>query len=65
MAGESNVTANVPTSTDRPRPKLKGHAAAYGKKHLAIAFGVAVLGGLAQKLLVNDPRKRAYAEFHK
>lgn len=65
MAGEAAVSANTPTTSGRPRPVLKGHHAAYMKKHLYIAIGFSVVGMMAAKFLINDKRKQAYAEFHK
>lgn len=64
MAGDA-VASNTPTTSGRPRPQLKGYHAAYMKKHLFIAIGVAVAGTIAAKLLINEPRKRAYAEYHR
>lgn len=64
MAGDA-VASNTPTSTGRPRPQLKGHHAAYMKKHLYIGIVVSLAGMFAAKYLINEPRKRAYAEYHK
>lgn len=62
MAGEP---AQVPTQSGRPRPILKGHHTAYMKKHLYIGIAFSLAGMIAAKFLINEPRKRAYAEFHK
>lgn len=35
------------------------------KKHVLIAFGLAAVSGIAWKLLISDPRKRAYENFYK
>lgn len=64
MAGDA-VASNAPTTSGRPRPQLKGHHAAFMKRHLYIGIAVAIAGTVLAKLLINDPRKRAYAEFHK
>lgn len=64
MAGDA-VSSNAPTNSGRPRPQLKGHHAAFMKRHLFIGIALAITGTALTKLLVNDPRKRAYAEFHK
>lgn len=63
MAGEA--VANPTTTSVRPRPQLKGHHAAFMKRHLIIGCALAVGGVILTKLLVNDPRKRAYAEYYK
>lgn len=64
MAGDA-VAANAPTISGRPRPQLKGHHAAYMKRHLFIAIAFSVSGMLAAKVLINDRRKKAYAEYHR
>lgn len=64
MAGDA-VTSNTPTTSGRPRPQLKGHHAAFMKRHLYIGIGLAITGAAMVKFLINEPRKRAYAEFHK
>lgn len=65
MAGEAAVSANAPTTSGRPRPVLKGHHAAFMKKHLYIAIAFSVAGMMAAKFLINDKRKQAYAEFQR
>lgn len=67
MAGDSaNVTASTPaTASGRPRPQLKGLHLAYMKKHLYLAIAFSVSGMIAAKFLINEPRKRAYAEYHR
>lgn len=47
------------------RPVLKGRHMAWAKKHLFISIGLAFAGVIAAKLLINEPRKKAYAEFYK
>lgn len=61
MAAESVATS----TSGRPRPKLKGHHEAFMKKHLFIAIGLALVGVVATKYLVNEPRKKAYADYYK
>lgn len=53
------------SSNNLPRPVLKGRHAAFMKRHLigAIAFGF--FGVAVTKVLVNDKRKLAYAEYYK
>lgn len=69
MAGEAVTTpaaASVSSSVSgRPAPQLKGRHAAYMKRHLFIGIGLAISGVIVAKLLINDPRKRAYAEYYK
>lgn len=47
------------------RPVLKGRHQTFMKKHLAIGISYAVACVIFTKLLVNEPRKRAYAEYYK
>lgn len=47
------------------RPQLKGAHLAAMKKNLYVAIGLSILSGIAYKLAIADPRKRAYAEFYK
>lgn len=47
------------------RPVLKGRHAVFMKKHLAIAIVYALTCVAAVKFTVNEPRKRAYAEYYK
>lgn len=67
MAAESVTasTATPPTTSGRPRPKLKGHHEAFMKRHLYIGIGLALAGVIATKFLVNEPRKKAYADYYK
>lgn len=47
------------------RPVLKGLHNATIKKNLIIAIGLSFAGMFAYKFIVNDPKKRDYAEFYK
>lgn len=47
------------------RPVLKGRHNAWVKKHLTGAIVYAFAWVIAVKILVNEPRKRAYAEYYK
>lgn len=62
MAGDKVA---APTSSGRPRPQLKGHHAAFMKRHLYIGIALSLASVAAAKVLINDPRKRAYAEYYK
>lgn len=57
--------AIVQSSGSGSRPVLKGHHAAFMKKHLAIAIIYSLACVAAVKFAVNEPRKRAYAEYYK
>lgn len=46
------------------KPQLRGHAAAFIRRHLIISISLSVVAGLAYKFLVGEPRKRRYAEFN-
>lgn len=59
MAGEQAATVG------RPRPQLKGHHAAYMKRHLYIGIAVSLAAVVIAKYTINEPRKRAYAEYYK
>lgn len=48
-----------------PRPVLKGRHAAFMKKHLGIAIVTSFAAVFLTKVLVNDKRKAAYAEYYK
>lgn len=56
MAGDAVATG---------RPVLKGHGAAFMKKHLFIGIGLALAGVVVAKFTINEPRKKAYADFYK
>lgn len=62
MAKSGAVMESVSNAT---RPLLKGRHNAWVKKHMAIAIGYSFAWVIAVKLLVNEPRKRAYAEYYK
>lgn len=47
------------------RPVLKGRGAAFMKKHLFIGIGLSLAAVVAAKFLINEPRKRAYAEYYR
>lgn len=55
--------ADAPNSI--PRPVLKGRSAQFMKKHLAIGILSSCALVYAVKVLVNDKRKAAYAEFYR
>lgn len=64
MAGDA-VASATPTSSGRPKPQLKGLHANFMKKHLFIGIASSFVAVIAAKLLINDPRKQAYAEYYK
>lgn len=47
------------------KPQLRGLLHDQIKKNLAFAFLVAGAVAFAQKIFINDERKRVYAEFYK
>uniref|UniRef100_A0A2R5LF95 Putative cytochrome c oxidase subunit vic n=1 Tax=Ornithodoros turicata TaxID=34597 RepID=A0A2R5LF95_9ACAR len=47
------------------KPQLHGLLRSYLRKHIALACVCGVVGAVAWKLLVAEPRKRSYAEFYK
>lgn len=47
------------------RPQLKGRHALFMKKHLGIGIGLSLVSVFITKILVNDKRKEAYAEYYK
>ncbi len=47
------------------RPVLKGLHNATIKRNLTVAIVLSFAGMFAYKFLVNDPKKRDYAEFYK
>lgn len=59
------MAKEVATSSGSSRPVLKGRHMAWAKKHLFIAIAVGFGGVIAAKLLINEPRKKAYAEYYK
>lgn len=46
-------------------PQLKGRHADFMKKHLIIGITFAVSAMVVAKFTVNEPRKKAYAEYYK
>lgn len=46
-------------------PQLKGRHADYMKKHLIIGISWSVCMLLLAKFTINEPRKKAYAEYYK
>lgn len=63
MAADA-VASSTPSSV-RPRPQLKGLHANFMKKHLAIGVISSFVAVALAKVLINDPRKKAYAEYYK
>lgn len=57
--------AVVQSANSAARPVLKGRHAVFMKKHLAIGIIYALSCVVAVKFTVNEPRKRAYAEYYK
>lgn len=53
------------SSSSGSRPVLKGRHALFMKKHLSIGLAYAFACVIFTKIAVNDPRKRAYAEYYK
>ena len=47
------------------KPLMRGLHTATIKKNLIVATGLTTIITVAYKMLVNDPRKAAYAEFYK
>ncbi|KAL3286957.1 hypothetical protein HHI36_001443 [Cryptolaemus montrouzieri] len=48
-----------------PKPQLRGLLRSQIKKNLIIASVLSISVVIAQKIFVNDERKRVYAEFYK
>lgn len=61
------MAESVPSSSGSslPRPVLKGRHAAFMKRHLFIAIGSSLAAVVLAKVLINDKRKLAYAEYYK
>lgn len=57
--------AVLETAGSGSRPVLKGRHTQFMKKHLAIALGWSFALVIITKITVNDPRKKAYAEYYK
>ncbi|GIX93771.1 COX6C domain-containing protein [Caerostris darwini] len=47
------------------KPQLRGLFRSYLKKHISIAIVLGIVGSIAWKIGVMDPRKRAYADFYR
>lgn len=47
------------------KPILRGLVKAYIVRSFLISSACAILGGYSYKVLVADPRKKAYADFYK
>lgn len=64
MAGEAAAVA--PSSGPIPRPAvLKGLHYATVKRNLFASIGLCLVASAIYKVVVNDPKKRDYAEFYK
>ena len=62
MAGDAVAQSSNPFG---PRPVLKGHHHAFMKRHLFIGIALSLVGIVVAKYTINEPRKKAYAEFYK
>ncbi|XP_053648785.1 cytochrome c oxidase subunit 6C-1 [Cherax quadricarinatus] len=47
------------------KPVMRGLLASQIKRNIIIACGLSIVAATSWKLLVQDPRKRIYAEFYK
>lgn len=47
------------------KPQLRGLLHSQIKKNIILAFVVASITAVGQKVFINDERKRAYADFYK
>ncbi|KAH8412877.1 hypothetical protein KR009_006443 [Drosophila setifemur] len=56
--------ANTPATSSSAGPVLRGLHNATIKRNLAVALGLTAIVTVAFKVLVNDPKKAAYAEFY-
>ncbi|KAH8377956.1 hypothetical protein KR093_008104 [Drosophila rubida] len=56
--------ANTPATSSSAGPVLRGLHNATIKRNLAVALGLTAVITVAFKILVNDPKKSAYAEFY-
>lgn len=55
----------VVESAGGPKPQLKGRHALFMKKHLSIGLLYSFSWVMLTYFTVNEPRKRAYAEYYK
>ncbi|CAO1383826.1 unnamed protein product [Diamesa serratosioi] len=53
------------TSSGLPKPALRGFHNATIRRNLIVAGVLVVAAGVSVKFLINDPKKRDYAEFYK
>ncbi|XP_054153586.1 cytochrome c oxidase subunit 6C-like [Oppia nitens] len=57
-------TSAVASSGKLAKPQLRGYAQRYVRRHLIGAITLSMVGAIAWKYLVAEPRKRRYAEFY-
>lgn len=57
--------AVLESASSLSRPLLKGRHQKFMTKHLAIGIALGCGAVVATKLLLNEPRKAAYAEYYK
>ncbi|XP_031620388.1 cytochrome c oxidase subunit 6C-like [Contarinia nasturtii] len=57
--------AVLESSGSGSRPQLKGRHVLFMKKHLSIGIAYALATVIIAKYTINEPRKRAYAEYYK
>ncbi|KAI8042955.1 cytochrome c oxidase subunit 6C-1 [Drosophila gunungcola] len=55
---------NAPATSSVAGPVLRGLHNATIKKNLAISLGLTAIITVAYKLMINDPKKAAYADFY-
>lgn len=56
---------NTPAPASGSAPVMRGLHNLQTKRQLAIAIGLTAVITVAFKVIVNDPKKKAYAEFYK
>lgn len=47
------------------KPQLRGLLHSQIKTNLYVGIGLCIIGGVAWKFLISDPRKARFAEFYK
>lgn len=47
------------------KPQLRGLLHSQIKTNLIVAIGLSIVGGIAYKVLVNDPQKQKYLDYYK
>ncbi|GBP67699.1 Cytochrome c oxidase subunit 6C-2, partial [Eumeta japonica] len=52
-------------ATAIPKPIMRGLHAAQTRRNITVALVLAVSGGLSYRLLVAEPRKKAYRDFYR